>query len=101
MTTADIAAFVAAHPTRPGFSADQMITIWEHLSSLADAQAIATDMGDRESRSTLEDAAAFRRQLAAAVRWVKAHHGHQVADAFVTYLGDTASSHSDCNTSGR
>lgn len=85
----DIAAFVAAHPPRAGFSADQMISAWEHLSSLGDFEAILTD--DHEARSAVEDAAASRRQLAAAVRWVATHHGPAVADAFVTYLGNAAS----------
>ncbi|MGA5134399.1 hypothetical protein ACPCTO_31860 [Streptomyces olivoreticuli] len=89
MATDDIAAFVAAHPPYPGFPADQMIATWEDLSSLADVEAIATD--SQGKRSTLKEAAAFRRQLASAVRWVKKHHGPEVADAFVTYLG-TASS---------
>lgn len=91
MATDDIAAFVAAHPPRPGFSADRMIAIWEHLSSLADVAAIATDRDDHKERGALEDAAAFRRQLAAATRWVKTHHGRETADAFVTYLGNASS----------
>lgn len=97
MTTDDLAAFVAAHPPRPGFSADQMIATWEDLSSLADLEAIATDTDDREGRHNLKDAAAFRRQLAAAVRWVQTHHGSEVADAFVTYLGNASSGVSPCD----
>ena len=87
----DITSFVAAHPPRPGFTADRMIDAWEHLASIAEVEAITTDAADRATRGTLKDAAAFRRQLAAAVRWVKTHHGPEVADAFVTYLGDAAS----------
>lgn len=85
----DLAAFVAANPPRPGFTAARMIDAWEDLASLADVQAIATD--DRGERSAVEDGAATHRQLAAAVRWVQAHHGREVADAFVTYLGDASS----------
>lgn len=93
MTTPDddITAFVAAHPPRPGFTADRMIDVWEHLGSIMEVEAIATDTDDRETRGALKDAVAFRRQLAAAVRWVNKHHGPEVADAFVTYLGDAAS----------
>ncbi|MEW2066671.1 hypothetical protein [Streptomyces sp. NPDC007346] len=91
MTTEDIAAFVAAHPPHPGFSADQIADVWDELSSVADVEVIATDTSDRETRSTLEHAAAYRRQLAAAVRWVKAHHGDEVANSFVTYLGNASS----------
>jgi hypothetical protein len=87
----DIAAFVAAHPPRPGFTADRMIDVWDHLGSIAEVEAIATDAADRETRGALKEAAAFRRQLAAAARWVKTHHGPEVADAFVTYLGDASS----------
>lgn len=91
MASDDIAAFVAAHPPHTGFSADQMIGIWDHLTSIADAEAIATDAEERVRRARLEEMAAFRRQLAAAVRWVKAHHGDEVADSFVTYLGNASS----------
>ncbi|WP_030574478.1 hypothetical protein [Streptomyces aureocirculatus] len=87
--TDDIAAFVAAHPPHPGFSADQMIATWDSLASLTEVAAIATEVN--EARSTLQDETACRRQLSAAVRWVKEHHGDQVADAFVTYLGATSS----------
>ncbi|WP_282795087.1 hypothetical protein [Streptomyces sp. CC224B] len=87
----DITAFIAAHPPRSGFSAAQMINVWEHLASLADVEAIATE--DPVLRDATQDKAASRRQLVAAVRWVQAqaHHGDEPADAFVTYLGDTSS----------
>ncbi|MYV63272.1 hypothetical protein GTW37_32770 [Streptomyces sp. SID4931] len=49
MTTDSIAAFVAAHPPRPGLSADHLVAIWDDLSSLADVEAIATDTGDGEA----------------------------------------------------
>ncbi|WP_445524785.1 hypothetical protein [Streptomyces cyslabdanicus] len=70
----DIAAFIAEHPPRPGFSADQMAATWDHLSSIADGQ-------DHSAR----------RQLAAAVRWVQKYHGAETADAFVTYLSAASS----------
>ncbi|MEU3978432.1 hypothetical protein [Streptomyces bacillaris] len=85
-----IAAFLAAHPPRPGFSADHMVAIWDDLSSMADVEAIATEPDDRQTRTSLEDAAAYRRQLAAAVRWVQAHHGDDVANSFVTYLSNAS-----------
>ncbi|MEU0991245.1 hypothetical protein [Streptomyces sp. NPDC005953] len=75
----DLAQFVAAHPARPGLGATVMIATWEQLSSLP-----AADVAGQE--------ATFRRQLAAAVRWVQDHHGTEVADAFVTYLGTASSS---------
>ncbi|MYR28614.1 MULTISPECIES: hypothetical protein [unclassified Streptomyces] len=90
MTTDAITAFVAAHPPQPGLSADHLVAIWDDLSSLADVDAIATDASNPAARVALEDAAAFRRQLAAAVRWVQAHHGDAVADSFVTYLGNAS-----------
>ncbi|MFE0133334.1 hypothetical protein ACFWY6_17450 [Streptomyces sp. NPDC059037] len=87
----DIARFVAAHPTHPGFTAARMIDVWEQRISLTDVQAITTDRDERAERSVLEDAAAARRQLVAATRWVQAHHGQEVADAFITYLGNASS----------
>ncbi|MFI6340724.1 hypothetical protein [Streptomyces sp. NPDC050535] len=40
-----------------------MIDVWEDLGSLAEVQVIATDEDDRATRSSLETAVAFRRQL--------------------------------------
>lgn len=93
--TDGIAAFVAAHPPRPGFTADRMIDAWDDLASIAEVEAIATDAEDPGERAVLQDMTSSRRQLAAAVRWVKAHHGDAVADAFVTYLGNAPSGRSE------
>lgn len=93
--TDDIAAFVAAHPPRPGFTADRMLDVSTHPGSLAEVEAIATDAEDRGERAVLQDMASSHRQLAAAVRWVQTYHGTEVADAFVTYLGNAASGRSE------
>ncbi|MFS4107487.1 hypothetical protein [Streptomyces sp. PD-S100-1] len=88
--TADLAAFVAEHPPRPGQSAAQMISTWEH--NIAALDKMAANAEDTASRNQHQDEAALRAQLIAAVRWVQAHHGDDVADAFVTHLGDASSS---------
>lgn len=46
MATDDINAFVAAHPTHPGFTADRMIDVREGIASIAEVEAIATDAED-------------------------------------------------------
>ncbi|SFD14580.1 hypothetical protein [Streptomyces aidingensis] len=85
----DIAAFVAAHPVRPGFTAAQMIDVWEHVAGIH-ARAAASAASNEETEQHM-DAAATRWQVIAATRWVQRHHGTAAADAFVTYLGDTSS----------
>lgn len=69
-------------------SARQMLSVWDGLVGLYDAQSVAAE--NRETAANLSSLAATMRQRAAAVRWVQHHHGPELADAFTAYLSNAS-----------